>query len=500
MLRRNTHCTFVAPLAPFVIDWGVAVFAAALAGWLRLYLPLGQALTAEPSLRVLLLEVALLYPLAFLLFSLYDSKRILRAVDEYQLVSVASMVAGLVLAGLVYFTARELPRLTLLYFYGGHFVLVMLWRALAWRLRAPQRKSGKDKNETPAHRVLIIGGGEPAQRAIQRLDALAGEGVQLLGYLTDGEKIPTANGHIPHLGQLRDAESAITRFRINNVLLTLPETSNGGMQHLVERLSELPCQVWIAPDCFGQPLSGGSGTVRLSGSTELAEVSPKPSPTGSRVATALDSPVISLPLPALSDYQRAIKRAVDLVAGICLLILSLPLFALIALAIKLDSPGPVIFRQRRVGENGRLFGMYKFRSMCADAEQRLHEVLQQDENGHVNHKRANDPRVTRIGKILRRTSLDELPQLFNVLKGEMSLVGPRPEMPFLVEQYAPWQHQRLTVPQGITGWWQVNGRSDKPMHLNTQDDLYYVRNYSLLLDVLILMKTVWVVLRGKGAY
>jgi lipopolysaccharide/colanic/teichoic acid biosynthesis glycosyltransferase len=144
--------------------------------------------------------------------------------------------------------------------------------------------------------------------------------------------------------------------------------------------------------------------------------------------------------------------------------------------------------------------MYKFRTMVENAEQLRHLVERQDGQGHVVHKVADDPRVTGVGHLLRRTSMDELPQFFNVLKGEMSLVGPRPELPFLVDCYELWQRKRFAVPQGITGWWQVNGRSDKLMHLNTEDDLYYVQNYSLLLDLQILLKTVWVVLRGKGAF
>jgi len=128
------------------------------------------------------------------------------------------------------------------------------------------------------------------------------------------------------------------------------------------------------------------------------------------------------------------------------------------------------------------------------------QVEHQDDTGKLVHKVKDDPRITPIGAILRRRSLDELPQLINVIKGEMSLVGPRPELPYLVERYEPWQRARFAVPQGMTGWWQIHGRSDKPMHLNTEEDLYYVQNYSLLLDIYILIKTFAVVWSGKGAF
>jgi len=149
--------------------------------------------------------------------------------------------------------------------------------------------------------------------------------------------------------------------------------------------------------------------------------------------------------------------------------------------------------QPRAGENGKPFTMYKFRTMILDAE-KIRLISQ------GNHKRKDDPRITHIGRVLRKTSLDELPQILNVLKGEMSLVGPRPEMLDLVDKYENWQRTRFTVPPGITGWWQINGRSDRPMHLHTEDDIYYINNYSLWLDIQILLRTVLVVFVGKGAY
>jgi lipopolysaccharide/colanic/teichoic acid biosynthesis glycosyltransferase len=138
--------------------------------------------------------------------------------------------------------------------------------------------------------------------------------------------------------------------------------------------------------------------------------------------------------------------------------------------------------------------------MIVDAE-RLQQVVESvNELGQKIYKSPNDPRITKLGRILRQTSLDELPQYFNIMKGEMSFVGPRPEMPNLVKNYATWQRIRFTVPQGLTGWWQINGRSDKPMHLHTEDDLYYVQHYSIWLDLQILVKTLFVVLKRKGAY
>ena len=194
------------------------------------------------------------------------------------------------------------------------------------------------------------------------------------------------------------------------------------------------------------------------------------------------------------------KRVFDLLFGSIALVVAFPLMAISALLVYLEDGWPVIFRQKRVGRKGQLFEIYKFRTMIKDAEQLVAGVGNRDVQGNLIHKIKDDPRVTRVGRLLRRFSLDELPQLFNVLGGTMSLVGPRPELPHVVEQYEPWQRQRFAVLPGMTGWWQINGRSDRPLHLHTEDDLYYIQHYSIRLDLQIILRTLWVILSGKGAY
>ena len=204
--------------------------------------------------------------------------------------------------------------------------------------------------------------------------------------------------------------------------------------------------------------------------------------------------------PVLNSQQRLIKRIFDIIVASIILIAFSVVLAFVAIFIKLDSPGPILFKQKRVGENGQPFMIFKFRTMVTNAEALQHAVNVVDGNGNVLHKHRHDPRVTRIGRFLRRTSLDELPQLINVILGDMSLVGPRPELPWLVDGYEKWQYERLSVPQGITGWWQVNGRSDNPCHLNTDQDIYYVRNYCFTMDIKILIRTLVVLIRGDGAF
>lgn len=196
-------------------------------------------------------------------------------------------------------------------------------------------------------------------------------------------------------------------------------------------------------------------------------------------------------LPAFATSYRIAKRALDILVSATGLVLLAPVFLIIAVLIRLDSPGPAFFIQERVGYRGRLFRMIKFRTMVDGAGVRRDGI----------HKRRDDGRITRVGRFLRKTSLDELPQLINVLLGQMSLVGPRPELPEIVhDRYQPWQFQRFLVPQGITGWWQVTGRGDKLLCEHTEDDLYYIEHASFWTDLKILAMTAQAVVRREGAF
>jgi exopolysaccharide biosynthesis polyprenyl glycosylphosphotransferase len=204
--------------------------------------------------------------------------------------------------------------------------------------------------------------------------------------------------------------------------------------------------------------------------------------------------------PAWHTWQATAKRTLDLTAAIAGLLILSPLMAMIALAIRIDSPGPIIFRQTRCGKDGRPFTFLKFRGMVADAEARQGELEQFNEVDGPIFKMKHDPRVTRVGRILRKTSLDELPQLWNVLRGEMSLVGPRPPIPTEVAQYSAWHRGRLATVGGITGLWQVSGRSGLTFDEMVQLDIGYIEQWSIWLDLRILVRTVLAVLLAKGAY
>jgi exopolysaccharide biosynthesis polyprenyl glycosylphosphotransferase len=410
----------------------------------------------------------LIWVIIFSSLSIYDGRKFLRAADELAALFLSTFIASISTAGILYFSYRDVSRALFIVFVLTTFLICFFWRVLARIYFRSRRESAK-----VSRRLLVVGTGPLGQGVGRQIQHSPSENLALIGFVDDGYG---GQDRVSALGTVQDLKILVGKYQITDVVIALPYSVYHNMADIITCLDDLPVGVWIALGFFDLALYR----------TDIEDFA--------------GIPMLDLRASAIDDYQRLIKRAFDLFFGLLVLLPALPLMGLCALIILLEDGAPVLIRQKRVGENGRLFGMLKFRTMVRNAEQLRGQVEKRDADGNLIHKSKDDPRVTRMGRLLRRLSLDELPQLFNILAGTMSLVGPRPEMPYLVDQYQPWQRKRFAVPPGLTGWWQVNGRSDKPMHLHTEDDLYYIQNYSIWLDLQIIVRTIWVVLVGKGSY
>ncbi len=471
MFRR-----FSTNFALFSMAFDALLIALGLYASASLRYPLGHALHFVQKLGSpirlpldLYIEFPVLWVGILILVSVYDGRRNFRVPDELGNLTLGTLLASISMAGILFLTYREVSRFLFVCFIILAFCAMALWR-LAYRIAYRYEMFGNGHERL----ALILGVTEAGRQVQAQIELHRETGLRLLGFLDDDPEKQAALAEVT--GPTSAVRALVREAGVDDVIVTLPRGADDRLNAVVSELHDLPVRVWVVPDYFSLALH--KATVE-----EFAGI-----------------PMLDLRAPALSEYQRMLKRGFDIIVCLLALPFVLPVVALSALAIRLDSPGPIFFHQKRVGENGRLFKMIKFRTMVTNADQLLHLVTVPDGNGHLIYKLPGDPRITRVGRFMRCTSLDELPQLINVLRGEMSLVGPRPEMPSLVEKYELWQRKRFAVPQGMTGWWQVNGRSDKPMHLHTEEDLYYVQHYSIWLDLQILVKTVWVVLHGKGAY
>jgi exopolysaccharide biosynthesis polyprenyl glycosylphosphotransferase len=457
-------------LLNIVLDLLLTGMALWLSQVIRLNVPLGQDLPAGlidlPAMIYLL--VAVLWLALFSRLSLYQIWRRSLSTEILQVVFAVGL-AAMTLAGVLYLSFRDVSRLQFFYFCALDLVLLVGVRIgldFAFGTRFGRRST---------RRILILGAGKTGQDLANRILRERRSGVEVAGFLDDAPALSAGNG-IPLLGGLDEVTRCVINEQITEVIFALPSQAHERLTELVVELRRLPVLISVVPDI-------------------LDIAFPR-----TRVENTYGMPLVRLRDSSIEGGARIIKRLFDVIVSSLLLILLSPLLLLIAALIKLDSAGPVILRQERIGENARPFKAFKFRSMVENAEARLPEVMRQMDDGTIDFKRRNDPRVTRVGRFLRRFSLDELPQFWNVLRGEMSVVGPRPELPWLVERYELWQWQRFAVPPGLTGWWQINGRSDRPMHMNVNDDLYYIQHYSLWLDCLIFLKTIPVLLKGQGAY
>lgn len=329
--------------------------------------------------------------------------------------------------------------------------------------------------------ILIIGGGKTAEVLVKGIKDNYGEMYKIIGILEDYERNEELRQY-PVLGGFRDSERIIKERAIKNVVIAAPGLVQNDIISLVNRVQPLVHNLSIVPNLIAIPMSGIKAERFFNEKIMLL-----------RLKNNLASPL-----------NRWIKYTFDFICTLIGTVIISPLLLLIAAWIYFDSPGPVIFRHVRIGKNGREFGCYKFRTMCMDADKKLAELLANDAAARAEWERdfklKNDPRVTKVGKFLRKTSLDELPQIFNVLKGEMSLVGPRPVVEAELEKYGEYLDDYFMVRPGITGMWQVNGRSDTTYEERVHMDSWYVRNWSIWIDIMLLWRTVKSVIKCEGAY
>ena len=346
-----------------------------------------------------------------------------------------------------------------------------LWRK--WLIK--QRRFGHYLS-----RAIVVGGREDIEYVVRQINDKSGAAYHVVGAALEGDNVTsvTSAGHqVPVVSDFANVAAAAQTMGVDAVIVAgHPSLGTAFIRNL------------------GWDLEKTSAELVLS--SRLTDVA------GPRIhfRPVEGLPLIHVEIPQYDGAKHVLKRALDIVLGGAALLVVSPVLLVIGLLVKLDSPGPVLFRQERVGRNGQTFHMVKIRSMVRSAEDQLAGLLDQNEGSGVLFKIRSDPRITRVGRVLRKYSLDELPQLWNIVMGQMSLVGPRPPLPSEVQNYETHVHRRLYIKPGLTGMWQVNGRSNLTWEESVRLDLYYVENWSLAGDLMIIWRTVKIVLQPLGAY
>jgi exopolysaccharide biosynthesis polyprenyl glycosylphosphotransferase len=456
-----------------IIDFSVIVLAV-VAGY-RFRFQGGPTWTDVPYLAVGL-GLVVLWMLTLIRLRCYDDRLLGVGADEYRKVVSASLKLAGAVAIAAYLAEVEISR----GFLGISFVAgtLMLPAGRYITRKALVRARAKDRGWV--RRVLVVGDASHVIELAHQLRREWFSGYQVVGAcIPDAviSPVPPYLDGVPVVGSFRNILDAAAAVCADTVAVT------GSAELTARRLRRLGWQM------------EGTG-IDLVLAPALTDVA------GPRIHTR---PIAGLPLihvesPEFSGGRKALKGLFDRAAATVALLLLAPVFVLIALALKVDTPGPVFFRQTRTGMGGREFGLFKFRSMLVNADKMVAALSGQNEGGGLMFKMRQDPRVTRVGGFLRKWSLDELPQLINVALGDMSLVGPRPPLPTEVAWYDQDVARRLLVKPGMTGLWQVSGRSDLSWEDGIRLDLYYVENWSLAADLAILWKTVGAVLARRGAY
>jgi exopolysaccharide biosynthesis polyprenyl glycosylphosphotransferase len=470
-MSRKTNALFTFML--LVSDLAMIALAFVLAYWLRRSVALPPPVNIAPfSDYVAMMVIQLITMVAVYFFArLYDVKRTMPGLDEFYRIFAATSIGAIATIAFTSFLFKnstlelDFPRVMVVYAWFLTVVLVTVGRTLLILLRNLLRRRG-----LWVDRLLIVGTEDVGRMILQKTRQMPRLGYTVVGFV-DGD---TENGQeimgVPVLGGVEDLPDLIERHDIDEVIIGRPDLSHQEMLALISRCESGQVGIKIFPDLF-QIIA-----------TELS------------IGDLGGLPLLMVRDVALRGWRLTLKRGVDLVGSAAALVVLSPVLVLTALGIKLDSRGPAFYAQERMGLDARSFWCLKFRSMRTDAEK--------DGPGWTTE---NDPRVTRLGRFMRRFSIDELPQLINVLMGEMSLVGPRPERPVYVEQFRrsiPRYMDRHREKAGLTGWAQVNGlRGDTSIAERTKYDLWYIENWSLWLDFRIMLRTLAdIVGRNRGAY
>src|SRR5690606_30330334 len=381
---------------------------------------------------------------------------------------VTATAAGIMLMMAVTFFLQPSPFSRLLLFWALLFIVLFISAA---RLLRRLTLSLLYRRGIGVDRALVVGVGETGRSVMRTLLARPDLGFAVMGYLDDGTSEDNVGlGRIPRLGAFPDLDRYLAEYApMHTVFIALPGSMQPQLLSMLQICRQHEVKALVVPDLLQLSLN----RVEFSNMAGVPVL-------GVRDMEAFGH---------ISRTGRILKRMLDLGIILLLSVPTLLVMGFLAVAIKLDSPGPVLYPSPRVGRDGRLFRMYKFRSMIENADEQKESLRELNEADGPLFKIRDDPRQTRTGRLIRRLSLDELPQVYNVLLGEMSLVGPRPPLPEEVERYRPWHHQRLAVVGGMTGLWQVSGRSDLSFDELCLLDIYYIENWTLGLDVRILLQT-----------
>jgi exopolysaccharide biosynthesis polyprenyl glycosylphosphotransferase len=473
--REQSAWRRLIPLAMLAIDFVAISLAFYTAWYIRYVMQIGG--DVDPGDYVdysvyapLQLVLAAFLPIHFAFARLYRLPMASIVDIGVAVVYSASFSAILLYAGTAMLRYPASSRFTFFYVWALAIVAVLIGRALLGSLMGVLHRRG-----FAIERVLIVGDTNRGRMVMQGLAAQRNRGYQVVGFL--GETAGEDFGRFRSLGTIEQLARVVEDYEVSQVIVALPPALHEKVLPTLDECRRGGLTFKVIPDLYEMRLS-------------LVDTD-----------TVLGIPLIGLREVSIEGWNQVVKRAIDVVVSSLAVLVASPFMAAIAIVIKLESPGgPVIFRHTRIGKDGEPFTMFKFRSMTPNAADERPSLESQNEAIGPLFKIRHDPRLTRVGGFIRKFSMDEIPQLINVLRGDMSLVGPRPPIPSEVEQYEEWHKKRLAVSPGMTGLWQVSGRSELDFDEMVMYDIYYIEHWSLSLDFRILLRTIPTVLCGGGAF